>query len=45
MQIPVGRLVDRFNLRWLVAGMFSLWCLSCGLMGLAGSLATLVALW
>jgi MFS family permease len=44
MQIPVGRLVDRFNLRWLVAGMFSLWCLSCGLMGLAGSLATLVAL-
>ena len=44
MQIPVGRLVDRFNLRWLVAGMFSLWCLSCGLMGLAGSLATLVGL-
>ena len=44
MQIPVGRLVDRANLRWLVAGMFSLWCLSCGLMGLAGSLATLVAL-
>ena len=44
MQIPVGRLVDRFNLRWLVAGMFSLWCLSCGFMGLAGSLATLVAL-
>lgn len=44
MQIPVGRMVDRFNLRWLVAGMFSLWCLSCGLMGLAGSLAMLIAL-
>lgn len=44
MQIPVGRLVDRYNLRWLVAGMFSLWCLSCGLMGLAGSLALLVVL-
>jgi MFS transporter, ACS family, D-galactonate transporter len=44
MQIPVGRLVDRYNLRWLVAGMFSLWCLSCGLMGLAGSLAVLVVL-
>ena len=44
MGIPMGRMVDRFNLRWLVAGMFSLWCLSCGLMGFAGSLATLVAL-
>ncbi len=44
MQIPMGRLVDRYNLRWLVAGMFSLWCLSCGLMGLASSLAMLVAL-
>lgn len=44
MQIPVGRWVNRFNLRWLMAGMFSLWCLSCGLMGFAGSLAMLVAL-
>jgi MFS family permease len=44
MQIPVGRLADRYSMRWLVAGMFSLWCLSCGLMGLAGSLAVLVAL-
>jgi MFS family permease len=44
MQIPMGRLVDRYNMRWLVAGMFSLWCLSCGLMGLAGSLTVLVAL-
>ncbi len=44
MGIPTGRMVDRFNLRWLVAGMFSLWCLSCGLMGFAGSLATLIAL-
>jgi MFS family permease len=44
MQIPVGRLVDRYNLRWLIAGMFTLWCLSCGFMGLASSLATLAAL-
>lgn len=44
MQVPVGWMVDRYNLRWLVAGMFSLWCFSCGLMGVAGSLAALIVL-
>jgi MFS family permease len=44
MQIPVGWLVDRLDLRWFYAGMFTLWCVSCGLMGLAGSLITLIAL-
>ncbi len=44
MQIPVGWLADRLDLRWLFAGMFTLWCASCGLMGLAGSFAMLVAL-
>jgi MFS family permease len=44
MQVPVGWLADRLDLRWLVAGMFTLWCVSCGLMGLAGSLAILVVL-
>jgi MFS transporter, ACS family, D-galactonate transporter len=44
MQIPVGWLVDRLDLRWFYAGMFTLWCVSCGLMGLAGSLAMLIAL-
>jgi len=44
MQIPVGWLTDRLDLRWFYAGMFALWCVSCGLMSLAGSLMTLVAL-
>ena len=42
MQIPVGILADRFNLRWLYAGAFTIWSLSQGLIGLAGSLSTLV---
>jgi len=44
MQLPVGWLADRWDLRWLYPGMFTVWCLSCGLMGFAGSLAALVAL-
>lgn len=44
MQIPIGWCADRFNLRWLYAGMFALWSLACGLAGFAGSLAMLVAL-
>ena len=31
MQIPIGWLSDRFNLRWLYAGCFALWSLTCGL--------------
>lgn len=44
MQIPIGWCADRFNLKWLYAAMFILWSLACGTTGLAGSLATLVAL-
>jgi MFS family permease len=44
MQLPAGWLADRWDLRWFYAGMFTLWCLSCGLMGFAGSLLVLVAL-
>ncbi len=38
MQIPIGWLSDRMNLRWLYAGCFALWSLTCGLTGFAGSL-------
>ena len=44
MQVPIGRLADRSNLRWLYAGTFALWSLACGLTGLAGSLAVLILL-
>ncbi len=44
MQIPIGWGADRFNLRWLYAGMFALWSIACGLAGLARTLTTLVAL-
>ena len=42
MQIPMGVLADRVNLRWLYAGAFTLWSLSQGLIGLAGGLAALI---
>src|SRR6266852_997320 len=42
MQIPIGWCADRFNLRWLYAGMFAIWSLACGLAGFAGSLTTLI---
>src|SRR5208282_5127519 len=42
MQIPVGWCADRWNLRWLYAGLFALWSLACGLTGVAGSLAVLI---
>ena len=43
MQIPIGVLADRVNLRWLYAGAFALWSVSQGLMGLATGFASLVA--
>ncbi len=43
MQIPIGWAADRFNLKWLYAGMFTLWSLACGLAGFANSLWMLVA--
>jgi MFS family permease len=42
MQVPVGLLADRWNLRWLYAGAFALWSVACGLTGAAGGLTTLI---
>src|SRR5881392_3974873 len=42
MQIPIGFVADRVNLRWLYAGTFALWSLAQGLTGLAGSVAVLI---
>src|SRR5437870_13432820 len=44
MQIPIGWCADRFNLRWLYAGAFALWSIAQGFMGLAETLAMLIAL-
>jgi ACS family D-galactonate transporter-like MFS transporter len=42
MQIPIGWCADRFNLRWLYAGAFTVWSSAQGLTGLADSLAVLI---
>jgi MFS family permease len=44
MQIPIGWCADRWNLRWLYAGLFAVWSLACGLTGFAGSLLVLILL-
>jgi len=44
MQVPIGWLSDRFNLRWLYAGCFALWSLTCGFTGFAASLGVLILL-
>src|SRR5208283_1975589 len=44
MQIPIGWCADRWNLRWLYAGLFAIWSLACGMTGLAGSLLVLILL-
>ena len=44
MQVPIGWLSDRFNLRWLYAGCFALWSLTCGFTGFASSLGVLILL-
>src|ERR1700756_3473727 len=43
MQIPIGWCADRFNLRWLYAGAFTIWSFAQGLAGLARSLTALLA--
>jgi ACS family D-galactonate transporter-like MFS transporter len=43
MQMPIGWCADRFNLRWLYAGAFSLWSLAQGMTGFAGSLGVLIS--
>ena len=42
MQIPMGVLADRVNLRWLYAVSFTLWSMSQGLIGLAPGLGALI---
>jgi MFS family permease len=44
MQVPIGWLSDRYNLRWLYAGCFALWSVTCGLTGFAASLSVLLVL-
>lgn len=44
MQVPIGWLADRMNLRWLYAGCFALWSITSGLTGLAASLGMLLLL-
>ena len=44
MQVPIGWLADRVNLRWLYAGMFLLWSVACGLTGFAGTLGVFILL-
>jgi MFS family permease len=43
MQIPMGLLADRVNLRWLYAAAFTLWSIAQGLIGFAGGLGALIA--
>ena len=42
MQIPVGWLSDRVNLRWLYAAAFALWSIAQGLTGFADTLVILI---
>ena len=42
MQLPMGWAADRHPLRWLYAGCFTLWSLSCGFTGYVGSLGVLL---
>jgi MFS family permease len=42
MQIPMGVLADRVDLRWLYAAAFTLWSISQGLIGFATGLGTLI---
>lgn len=44
MQIPMGWLADRWNVRWLYAAAFAVLSLACGLTGIVGSFAMLILL-
>ncbi len=44
LQVPAGWLVDKFDVKWVLAGGFALWSLATGLTGLAGGFAGLLAL-
>jgi MFS transporter, ACS family, D-galactonate transporter len=42
MQIPTGLISDRFNLRWVYLGAFTLWSMAQGLTGFAHTLGVLI---
>lgn len=44
MQIPIGWVADRANLKWVYAGMFAIWSLACGLVGFVNTLGTMILL-
>jgi MFS transporter, ACS family, D-galactonate transporter len=44
MQIPSGRLVDRYGVKWTYAGSYLIWCLIAASFGLATALWQLLAL-
>jgi MFS family permease len=44
MQVPMGWIADRCDLRWMYAGFFAAWSLACGFTGFAGALGTLIVL-
>jgi ACS family D-galactonate transporter-like MFS transporter len=41
-QLPAGWVVDRWSLKWLYAGAFTLWCVASASTGLASNLAMLI---
>ena len=42
MQIPIGRVVDRYSIKYVYAGLFALWSLAAAATGLVNGLWTLV---
>jgi len=44
MQVPIGWLSDRFNVRWLYAVCLGLWSITCGLTGFAATLTMMLVL-
>jgi MFS family permease len=44
MQVPIGWLADRWNLRWMYAACFALWSVMCGLTSLAATLGAMLVL-
>jgi MFS family permease len=43
MQIPMGRIVDRYNIKWVYTASFGLWSLAAAATGLVTGLWTLIA--
>ena len=44
MQVPMGWIADRCDLRWVYAACFAVWSLTCGFTGFAATLGTLIVL-